>query len=458
MRLDNASNIFLAAMTQVDTKVFRISAEMLESVNEQLLQRALDDTYRRWVLYHSVLRRGVFWYYLEESNLVPTVQADVMPPCAALYHFDRRELLFRVIHHRNRISLEVFHALSDGTGAQWFFTDLLTRYLRLRRAGAGPEGQERAPEVESGISHGLDPDSFVRYFGQRGSVPAVDTTFVEAAAPVTTRVRPDQQTSGGPPAARPRGLTERTEAGNKVLRIRGAQCLDYRPRVVELSMPVDQVLQLAHQHGVSLTLFLIAQFVRAAREAHPDPGRRTVTISVPVNLRLRYPSTSARNFFATTRLEYTFDQGPDDLQTICSTLDAQLKAQNTAESLEARLNKLIGFERNPAIRIIPRPVKDLILGTVYWFRNRNVTLSMSSLGRIELPADVDELVGPMGLQIATPRPQFCSISHAGVLRVTFNSPLISTAIQERFVRAMVALGVPVSAAVNKVTPAELAGE
>lgn len=33
VRLDNASNIFLAAMSSVDSKVFRLSAEMAEEVD-----------------------------------------------------------------------------------------------------------------------------------------------------------------------------------------------------------------------------------------------------------------------------------------------------------------------------------------------------------------------------------------------------------------------------------------
>ena len=69
MRLDNASNIFLAARSDTDPKVFRISAEMDHDVDPQLLQEALDATYGRYRLYHAVLRSGVFWYYLQDSGV-----------------------------------------------------------------------------------------------------------------------------------------------------------------------------------------------------------------------------------------------------------------------------------------------------------------------------------------------------------------------------------------------------
>ena len=48
-------------MTSSDTKVFRMSAELTDSVDPLLLQRALDEVYENYVLYHSVLRRGFFW-------------------------------------------------------------------------------------------------------------------------------------------------------------------------------------------------------------------------------------------------------------------------------------------------------------------------------------------------------------------------------------------------------------
>jgi hypothetical protein len=112
--------------------VFRISAELDHEVDPGLLQQALDATYERYRLYHAVLRRGVFWHYLQDSDLRPRVTPEDQHTCAPIYRPDRRELLFRVMHHRRRIILELFHALSDGTGALWFLSDMVEAYVRLR--------------------------------------------------------------------------------------------------------------------------------------------------------------------------------------------------------------------------------------------------------------------------------------------------------------------------------------
>jgi hypothetical protein len=176
VRLDNASNIFLAARSHADPKVFRISAELDHEVEPRLLQGALDATYDRYRLYHAVLRRGVFWYYLQDSDLRPTVTADDQYTCAPIYRVDRRDLLFRVMHHDRRIILEVFHALSDGIGALSFLSDLITAYVRLRHPGELPvEEPDRSAEptefgpVGAGSvgQRSLVPDSFSHYFRRR---------------------------------------------------------------------------------------------------------------------------------------------------------------------------------------------------------------------------------------------------------------------------------------------------
>ena len=449
VRLDNASNIFLAAMTDVDSKVFRLAAELDAEVDPELLQQALDRVFDQYVLYHSVLRRGVFWYYLEESELRPTVTPDVLPPCEHLYHFDRRELLFRVVHHRNRIALEVLHALSDGTGALWFFQDLVSEYVRLRHPEDCPD--EPLP-IE--VKQPLEPDSF-GYFH-----PRQPERFTDAAQPAQLEAegRVGQPTASDALPHRPAIIGGLFRSGRRrVHRVHGIWTPDNRTRVVELVMPASSVLPLAKAHGVSLTVYLTTLFLDAIRTVDNNTGRLpTMAVSVPVDLRQHFPSTSARNFFATTRLEHVWHDG-DDFAMVAQALAEQLRLQTTPQALEAKLRKLIGFENHPIGRVVPLPLKDLVLGTVNRLNNRNLTVAMSNLGRVGFPdPGVDAHVGAVLLQVSAARPQFGMISHGDILTVSFTSPFIETAHQTAFVRTLTAHGVPVTVAASKVTADELA--
>lgn len=444
VRLDNASNIFLAARSDSDPKVFRISADLDHDIDEATLQVAVDQTYARYRLYHAVLRHGVFWYYLQDSDLQPVVTEENQHTCAPIYHPGRRNLLFRVVHHRRRISLELFHALSDGTGALWFLTDVVTAYVRLRHSHV------TAP-VEAEPSGGLTHDSFGLYFRRhRRSDPTSRQAFREAAASTGL---PTLE-GAAPPPGRP--AKHRRPRGSRIHRVKGTYTPDNRTRVVELTMPARDVLALARAEGAQLTMYLTALFFESVRLSSGGLGKaRTMTASVPVNLRQFFPSTSPRNFFATVRVEHTFGEGADEVGAIARQLEGQFRPKVTPEALEKKLRRLIRFERMPVLRILPRPVKDLILGLVNRGVNRSLTVAVSNLGRVVLPEPAEAHVGRMLFHVSAARPQFCAISHAGLLTVSFTSPFTQTGHVREFARLLTARGVHVSVAAARVTEAEL---
>lgn len=475
VRLDNASNIFLAGRSAVDPKVFRISAELDHDVDPQLLQDALDETYDRYRLYHAVLRSGVFWYYLLDSDLRPLVAADEQHTCAPIYRPDRRNLLFRVVHHRRRVIVEVFHALSDGTGAQWFLSDLVLAYIRLRYPQqASPPGGESESQPDPGWAdadigpdrdpaepiHELAADSFEHYFRQRRRrEPSDAESTSDAAAPPASDTDEDKALSSRATegVGRPR-----RPLGWNVHRVRGTRTPDNRTRVVELTMSATEVLALARGEGVSLTIYLTALFFESIRLSSGGLGRaRTLAASVPVNLRQFFPSSSPRNFFATIRVEHTYGDhtnadGADDLGSICRQLERQFRPKATPEALEERLRRFLRFERMPVLRIVPRPLKDVLLGLIARGSNRGLTVAVSNLGRVSLPETADSHVGRMLFHVSAARPQFCAMSHAGLLTISFTSPFTETGHIREFARLLTAGGIDVTVAAARVTESELA--
>jgi len=462
VRLDNASNIFLAARTDTDPKVFRISAELDHEVDADRLQQALDLTYDRYRLYHAVLRSGIFWYYLQDSDLRPVVTGDDRFTCAPIYQPDRRTLLFRVMHHRQRVILEIFHALSDGTGALWFLSDLVAAYIRLGRhgEGSGSPAVEMPPEP----THELTTDSFAHYFRRHrwrrrdrddDTDKAIDddSAFVAAASsavPTVEEVKPPSPRRFTDIVRGPRGW-------QKVHRVRGTRTPDNRPRLVELTVSTPELLALARAEGVSLTMYLTAVFFEAIRRSSGDLGTsRTMVASVPVNLRQFFPSTSARNFFATIRVAHTFGEGADDLGSMARELDRQFRPEATPDALEQRLRRLIHFERMVVLRIVPRPLKDLILGWLNLASNRGLTVAVSNLGRVTLPEVADPHVRRMLFHVSAVRPQFCAMSHGDQLTISFTSPFVETDHVREFARLLTQQGIAVTVATTRVTEDELA--
>lgn len=443
VRLDNAANIFLAARNEIDTKVFRLSADLDEVVDPVVVQQALDRVYVQYPLFRAVLRRGVFWYYLQQSDRTPVVLEDRAPSVTHLYRFDSRDLLFRVLYRGHRISLEIFHALTDGTGSLWFFQDLLTEYVGLRH----PDEFENVPPPDQEvIKQEFTVDAFTHWFRHRPAARAFVEDATSAVESASTSLGTEHPASGVGRTPRLRG----------VVRVRGVHTPDLRTRVVELSMPTGPVLALARAESVSVTIYLIAVFFTALSSVRPARvGERVLTVSVPVNLRQFFPTESGRNFFATTRLAYPLPVEPADLGRICHELDRQFQPLLSRRSLEPKVRRLIGFERHPVLRVVPRPVKDRLLSLVNRLSNRGITVAMSNLGRVTLPEPVRAHVGAIYFHVSAIRPQFSVISHGDRITVSFTSPFVETDYHAAFVRHFTRRGIPVTVNVTRVTAEEL---
>ena len=88
-RLDTAALIFPATIRRDWCNVFRLSAGLTEPVDPAILQQATDDLRKRFPSYFVTLRRGVFWYYLEESAAVRRRIEAQLPAGAVLSQSDR---------------------------------------------------------------------------------------------------------------------------------------------------------------------------------------------------------------------------------------------------------------------------------------------------------------------------------------------------------------------------------
>ena len=101
-------------------------------MEENVLQEALDQTIEKYPVFLSVMRKGLFWHYLEKSELRPIVRKEYKEPCSSLYVRDKKTLLFEVdLLIKNGLILKCFMTLTDGTGATEFLRELVKNYLHL---------------------------------------------------------------------------------------------------------------------------------------------------------------------------------------------------------------------------------------------------------------------------------------------------------------------------------------
>lgn len=402
-KLDNAAKIFPATSGRRDTRVFRFYCELKENVDGEILQKALDQTMEKYPVYRSVMRKGLFWYYLEKSDLPAVVTPEKDPPCMNLYIRDRKNLLFQVNYYRNRINFEVYHALTDGTGAVQFLKELVKDYLLIRYES---EGLPDVPFTKEDVTlQDLENDSFSKYYK-----------------------KPEKGSGSILKKKKPYRITGQKTGYGKL-------------NVTEGIVSGKELRDKAKEYGVSVTVFLCAVFLCAI---HEEMGRRQnqkdVVLMVPVNLRRFFPSDSMLNFFGWIEPGFRFPENGYEFKEILAEIDQYFKQELTKERLGSHMSMYMKLEQHPVIRFVPLELKNPALQLANQLAEKDVTAILSNVGVIRMPPEYEKHIQRFGVFISTPKLQLSMCTFQDDVVLSFASAFQSKNIERNFFRMLKGFG------------------
>ena len=350
MKLDNAAKIYPAAKRRTWTNYFRLSANLSEPIDLPVLRAALDVTVRRFPSMAVRLRRGAFWYYLEQIPKAPEIQAEKSCPLQHVPFDSVRKCAFRVLVYKDRIAVEFFHAVTDGTGGLIFLKTLLAEYLSEKYGINVPAEKGVLGRLEEPDEEELE-DSFLRYAGD------VKASRREATA---------WHLSGTP---EPDGYVN----------------------LVTMMLRVPEVKACAKEHGVSVTELLCAAMMQAldnlqAEKVPLRQHRKPVKVTVPVNLRNLFPSHTLRNFASYVNVEIDPRLGSYTFEEICQLVHHTMGLGNDAKTMRAKIATNVASEKSPVLRVMPLFVKNIAMKAVFDAVGEcKACLCLSNLGVVQVP-------------------------------------------------------------------------
>ena len=418
VRLDNAAKIYPAARRRNWSNVYRQSVTLSENVDKAVLQSALDVTAKRFPSIAARLRRGLFWFYLQQVEEAPKIRHEQSYPLVFMSNKEMQNCALRVIAYRNRIAVEYFHSLTDGTGALIFLKTLTAEYLEQKYGISIP--------CEDGILDRREPpskeeleDSFLRY-----------TSPVAASRRSANAWRPAQEPTQG-------GFLNLT-------------CF---------SLPVQDALSQARARGTSLTVFLGAAMMQALQswqaECVPQAKKRKrIKLLIPVNLRNLFPSKTLRNFAMYTIPEIDTRLGEYSFEEICKVIQSKMGAEITAKHMSTVITTNVKDERNPLVRLIPLPLKNLVMKAIFdSVGERKSCLSLSNLGAVRIPECMQPYVTRfdfiLGVQAAAP--YNCGVlSYGDTLYINFIRNTKRPDLERHFFAALQRLGLTVTVESNQI--------
>lgn len=392
-RLDNAAKLFPAASSKRDIRVFRFYCELKEDIQQEILQKAVDRTLEKYPIFLSVLRKGLFWHYLEQSNKRPVVREEYKEPCSSLYIRDKRDLLFEVTYYKKRINFEVFHVLTDGTGASEFVRELVKNYLYLAHHEDGLEDVVLSEYSESLFDQ--EADGFERYYSRQV----------------------DRKKEKKPAAHQLRG--NRRELGSL--------------QTTEAEIPVEELRHQAKTYGVSMTVFLTAVYLCAIhRTMTRRQESKPVVLMVPVNLRNFFPTNTMLNFFNWIEPGYHFQGGKEEFTDVVQKVNACFKEELTAEKMEKRMNDYFALQVHPILKFAPLELKNVCINIGARTAESDVTAIFSNMGIIRMPESYETYIRYFGVYTSTPKVELCMCSFRDKIYLGFTSRYDCDAIKENF--------------------------
>ncbi|TSA38650.1 MAG: hypothetical protein D4R64_02415 [Porphyromonadaceae bacterium] len=385
--LDNAAKIFPAGTNKTRTLVFRIIADIDRPVKFSTLTEATRLTSLRYPYLTMHLRKGFFWYWLDEDSEDIPVFHDFGEPCKSFRFTWSQEPLCRVFAGENRISVEFYHVITDGSGALEFFKTLIAAYAELEgitfpQSGFNHYTSEPHPEETE--------DGYIRYFDPRViSPPKLSKAYHVPFALI-----------GNP-----------------------------RVRILHCETDANLIKEKAKSLGITITEYFVSIYLWSLQDIyHRVKNNRSlyrrpvIRIQVPVNLRNLFPSKTLRNFSLFVTPEIDMRLGFYTFQEITHSVHHYMQQQTDPKLMKKIIYRNVNSERKLLIRIIPLILKDRVLS--YYFKRSGMALYsglVTNMGRITFDGEFPRFI--QRFRLIPPPPDQCKIVLA---LVTYNDKMVLT--------------------------------
>ena len=347
--LDTSAKLYVYTKTKSWNQTYRVSAVMKNEVLPQFLAEAIKLCKKRFPSFYVCLDNGFRWKKFEtvENFRIDDVLVKDTEICRPVEMSDNVPL-FRVLYSGHRISLEIFHGVTDGHGALVFLKTLLAVYLNLTGIHVLPTNgvldineRPHAAELE---------DSFLKNYNRKAGF----LNRNEKAAFQYTQNNTDNK-------------------------IHIAQC----------RMSASKLKCITHRINVTVTQYLTAAYIYAlCLNGDKSTDTKAFKVQVPIDIRPYFNSNTLRNFSLYTNVgidaksKYTFN---DILLKVLQ----QIRCGEDETRIRKMLNSNVRDAEMPVSKIMPGFIKKPFIEAGFLlFGERLYTSTMSNLGVVDAPEEM----------------------------------------------------------------------
>ena len=408
IELDNAGKLYPFIDPKKRTSLFSLTVTLKDDIKSDILQSALTHIIMKFPLFNVKLKNGFFWHYLTNNENIAVIKKGYLNSNMYIDKKENNEFLFKVLYFDRKISLIVFHALTDGAGAMVFLKALLNEYIRL--LGENVFVTENIPKYKDHEKHISEcEDSFKKFYKDWK-----------------------------------KGLTSKSRAYH----YEGTKEEKGKINIITGILKVEDLLLITRANKVSITIYLTALYIHVLQNLQVQENKmfaKPIRIQVPVNLRSMYPSKTLRNFTSFVIPELKAKNKKYTFEEILNEVHNCFKLEMNKRKLTAQFSNNVRAEKNPILKRLPRFIKKPIM--LYVSHQLGAKLqsgTLSNLGIIKLPKYMEEYIEkyePLILPGKTIRNSCALASYKGEVHIIFARTIKEPTLENLFFSQLVERGI-----------------
>ena len=412
--LDNAGTVFPGQNSDKWANVFRVSVQLNEEIDRNILKQALKNTFERIPTLKVCIKNGFFRHYFENNKEEIPLNHDIKNFCYRINFKENNGYLLRVFYHGCKISIDVYHALCDGYGASVFLMTLTGEYLKLK--GKAVTYGQFILDTCSEVTQEETEDAYIRY------------TTNDTKANLTNAMAYHKK-------------------GTKLPR--------HMCNYTAVHMSFGQIHNLSKSFNVTVTELLASVLLYVHYKKQLEKGsRKPVSVQIPVNLRKFFPSATLRNFVLCVLVSINPKEKQYTFEEILCSVKAQLRKVNNKKAHNAYISRTVKIG-NQAIKLVPLAVKNFIIKAGFTFgAEYSTTALMSNLGPVKVPEEINEYIKDFSFYTG---PGLVNGARCGVasfgdnLIFTFSNIYREDDIERDFLKRLIDMGIDLTVETNRDT-------
>lgn len=349
-RLDNSAKIFPISAGKKYSTVFRLSAVLTENIEKAILEKAVEKALKTFIYFKVKMKEGFFWYYFEENDKKIKVEEEQEYPCKYIDPKTNNNYLFKVTYFKNKINIDIFHALTDGNSGQSFFKEILYSYLEIKYKDVFKEERRRPRKSEYDTE-----DSYLKNY---------DKKLKSNASQRKAYIIKGQRINLGAIAA------------------------------IHEIIDLEELKNICKTKDVTITQYLTAVLIYSIyKEKYKhDNSKKPIKVCIPVDLKKYFQSKTISNFFTYITLEADIDKDNlKEFDNILAFVKNDFERRLDENEIRRTMSGNVKLGINILTKMVPLRIKKILVRLSYIQIRKYTTITFSNIRKNRYNGQIQRL-------------------------------------------------------------------